>query len=236
VVRRCAYPPVVVSAMTGVQQAEWLQGYLDTYLAHDLAEVSALSQPLDLLRIMRAACTSLGQVEHQSAWAQTTGLPKSTVSRWTDLLTVTFQLIRLPAFSVNRTSRLTRKPRVYWSDTAMALHLAGSPPVTGAHLENMVLNDLQAWCSSQSQRPTVHHWRTAAQHEVDFVIELPNGTVLPIEVKSTTSPGARDTVGLRVFLEEYPDLAVGGLLLHGGDEILTLGRGIVAAPWWRVLA
>jgi uncharacterized protein len=234
-VQKCQYPPVVVGAMTVDQQVDWLQGYLDTFVARDVAELSALNKPLDLLRLMRAACTALGQVEHQASWAQTAGLPTTTVSRWTDLLTITYQLIRVPAFSVNRTSRLTRKARIYWSDTAMALHLAGNPIPTGAHLENMILTDLQAWCSSRSQRPVVHHWRTAAQTEVDFVVELPNGSVLPIEVKSTTSPGVSDTAGLRAFVDEYSDIAVGGLLLHGGSDILTLGRGIVAAPWWRVL-
>ena len=81
----------------------------------------------------------------------------------------------------------------------------------------------------------MHHWRTATQREVDFVVELPNGTVLPIEVKATSAPGVSDATGLRAFLDEYADLAVGGLLLHGGDDVLTLGRGIVAAPWWKVL-
>jgi len=235
VARDSQYPPVVVGAMTRDQQADWLQGYLDTFLARDVAELSALSKPLDLHRLMRAACTALGQPEHQAAWAQTTGLPTSTVSRWTDLLAVTYQLIRVPAFSVNRTSRLTRKPRLYWSDTAMALHLAGNTVPTGAHLENVILNDLHAWCSSRSQRPVVHHWRTTTQQEVDFVVELPNGRVLPIEVKATSSPGVGDTAGLRAFLDEYSDLAAGGLLLHGGTDTVTLGRGIVAAPWWRVL-
>ena len=234
-VARSHYPPVFVGAMTLDQQADWLQGYLETFLARDVAELSALSKPLDLLRLMRAACTALGQVEHQAAWAQATGLSTSTVSRWTDLLAVTYQLIRVPAFSVNRTSRLTRKPRLYWSDTAMALHLASAPMPTGAHLENLILCDLQAWCSSRARRPVVHHWRTATQTEVDFVVELPNGTVLPIEVKSTSSPGVGDTAGLRAFLAEYADLAIGGLLLHGGHDTLVLGKGIVAAPWWRVL-
>ena len=234
-VRHSQYPPVAVSTMTIEQQADWLQGYLETFLARDVAELSAVSKPLDLLRLMRAACTSLGQQEHQAAWAQTTGLPTSTVSRWTDLLSIAYQLIRVPAYSVNRTSRLTRKPRLYWSDTAMAMHLAGYPAPIGAHLENMILADLQAWCSSRSQRPVVHHWRTATQREVDFVVELPNGAVLPIEVKATSSPGVGDTAGLRAFLDEYADIAVGGLLLHGGTDISTLGRGIVAAPWWRVL-
>lgn len=230
-----AYATLAFANATADQQADWLQGYVDALIASDIAGIAALDRPLELLRLMRAACTGLGQVEHQAAWAQATGLSTSTVSRWLDLLAVTFQLVRVPAYSVNRTSRLTRKPRVYWSDTAMALHLAGMPAVTGAHLENLVLQDLLAWSHAQSRRPAVHHWRTVSQREVDFVVEQPDGRVLPVEVKATRAPGVGDTSGLRAFLAEYPDLAVGGLLLHGGGEILQLGEQIVAAPWWRVL-
>jgi len=36
-------------------------------------------------------------------------------------------------------------------------------------------------------------------------------------------------------LAEYADEAVGGLVLHGGDEVYSVAGNIVAAPWWRVL-
>jgi len=229
------YPPVATAQLPAAAQAAWLQGYLDAFLSRDIADLAQINRPLDLLRLMRAACTGLGQVEHQAAWAQTTGLTTSTISRWTDLLEVTYQLIRVPAFSVNRTSRLTKKPKLFWSDTAMAIHLAGLTEPTGAHLENVVLSDLNAWCGAQSQRPVVYHWRTVSQREVDFVVELPSGKVLPIEVRATTAPNARDAAGLRAFLEEYSDLAIGGLLLHGGDETVRLAKNIVAVPWWRVM-
>ncbi len=229
------YPPVAVAQLSAAEQAAWLQGYLDAFLSRDIADLAQITRPLDLLRLMRAACTRLGQVEHQAAWAQTTGLTTSTISRWTDLLEVAYQLIRVPAFSVNRTSRLTKKPKVYWSDTAMAMHLAGSALPTGAHLENLVLSDLNAWCGAQSPRPVIFHWRTVSQQEVDFVIELPSGKVLPIEVKATITPTARDASGLRAFLTEYSDIAIGGLLLHGGDDIVKLAKDVVAVPWWRVM-
>lgn len=233
--RESGYPPAAVAQLSAAAQAEWLQGYLDAFLSRDIADLAQVTRPLDLLRMMRAACAAIGQVEHQAAWAQTTGLTTSTVSRWTDMLEVAYQLIRVPAFSVNRTSRLTKKPKLYWSDTAMAMHLAGNAEPSGAHLENMVLTDLVAWCGAQSARPVVYHWRTVSQQEVDFVVELPSGNVLPIEVKATAAPTSRDAVGLRAFLDEYGELAEGGLLLHGGDDIVRLAKNVVAAPWWRVM-
>src|SRR5262249_29457723 len=157
-------------------------------------------------------------IEHQVTWTRATGLPRSTISRWADLLEVSYQLLRVPAYSVNRTKRLTRSPKIYWSDTAMALHLAGVTEPTGHHLENLIVTDLTAWCGSQSRRPTVFHWRTVDQREVDVVLELPDGRVLPIEIKADAKPGWSDVAGLRAFLDEYRDIAIGGLVLHGGRD------------------
>jgi predicted AAA+ superfamily ATPase len=54
-----------------------------------------------------------------------------------------YQLVRLEPYSVNRTKRLIKSPKVYWSDTGIARHLARVEP-DGSHLENLVLLDLLA--------------------------------------------------------------------------------------------
>jgi predicted AAA+ superfamily ATPase len=71
--------------------------------------------------------------------------------------------------------------------------------------------------------------------EVDFVVELPSGKVLPIEVKATRTPGFADTRGLQAFIAEYQDIAIGGLLIHGGSDVIRVTRDIVAVPWWQVM-
>jgi hypothetical protein len=232
-VRRSAYPTVATGRLTAAQQADWLQGYLDAFASREIPELSQISRPLDLIRLMRAAATHVGQVEHQTTWTRATGLPRSTVSRWTDLLEVSYQLLRVPAYSVNRTKRLTRSPKIFWSDTAMALHLSGLPEPTGHHLENLIVTNLAAWCGSQSVRPTVYHWRTVDQREVDLVLELPTGQVLAIEIKGGARPGWTDVPGLRAFMDEYSDLVLGGLVLHGGKETYRLDARTVATPWWH---
>ncbi len=44
----------------------------------------------------------------------------------------------------------------------------------------------------------------------------------------------RDAVALEAFLDEYPDLSRGAMLLHGGTETYPLTRRVLAVPWWRV--
>ena len=122
---------------------------------------------------------------------------------------------------------------LYWSDTALALHLAGESEPRGPHLENLVLMDLLAWRDVQPRRPEVLYWRTAAGQEVDFVIETPK-RLLPIEVKAAARVSPADGAGLEAFLDEYADLTDGALLLYGGAETYPLTRRVLAVPWWRV--
>ncbi len=232
--QRCGYPVPVTSVMAGDEQAIWLDGYADTYVDRDIRDLAQIARPLDMRRLMRAVCASIGQVENQAGWGQLTGMKRSTVSRYLDLLEATYQLIRVPAYAVNRTKRLAKSPKVFWSDTAFALRLAGGGEPSGFHFENLVLTDLVAWSAAQAERPQVHHWRTFGGDEVDFVIEMPDGRPLPIEVKAATRPQWSDLSGLRVFLEEYP-ATIGGLVLHGGEETYRISDRIVAAPWWRVV-
>ncbi len=232
--RSGGYPVPALELPSAEAQALWFQGYLDTYLDRDVRDLATIASSVDLYRLMRLLCTRLGQLVNRSAWAGEIGMPATTAHRYFDLLEQSWQLVRLEAFAVNRSRRLIKGAKVYWSDTGFALHLAGSPEPTGFHFENLILHDLLVWRDAQLRRPAVMHWRTVNHQEVDFVVEQPDGALLAIECKTTTKPTRDDARGLRLFLDEYPD-ALGGLLLHTGEEIAWIADRVLAVPWWRVV-
>jgi hypothetical protein len=206
-----------------------------TYLERDLRELSAIDNLVDFRRLMRAVCLRLGQLVNQTELGRDTQLPQPTVRRWLNLLETSYQLVRLPAYSVHRTKRLIKTPKAYWCDTGMAMRLAGAPDAQSAHLENLILADLLAWRDAAVvDRPELFFWRTATGAEVDFVVER-GSDLLGIEVKAGTSPRVADTSRLRAFREEYGEAVRGCLLLQGGDRLEWLAPGILAVPWWRVV-
>jgi predicted AAA+ superfamily ATPase len=215
-------------------RALWFDGYIRTYLERDLLELSAIDQLADFRRLMRAAGLRVGSLLNQAEIARDVTLPPSTAQRYLNLLEISYQMVRLPAYAVNRTKRLTKSPKVYWSDTALALHLAGEVEPRGAHLENLVFGDLLAWQSGRVPRPEILYWRTSKGAEVDFVIESGN-RLLPIEVKSSRQVRYSDVNHLKVFMHEYADLVSGGLLLYDGTESYWVAERILAVPWWKVI-
>jgi predicted AAA+ superfamily ATPase len=215
-------------------RSEIFSGYTQTYLERDLRDLASIDNLPDFQRLMRVICLRLGSVLNQVEVARDAGLARTNVQRYLNLLEVSYQLIRLEPYSVNRTKRLIKSPKIYWSDTGLAMYLAGAAAASGAHLENVICTDLLAWRETESTRPGILYWRTSSGEEVDFVVEW-QGRLLAVEVKATTNPGYNDSKGLRSFLLEYGDTALGGLLLHGGDSTLWISAGVLAVPWWRII-
>jgi uncharacterized protein len=232
--RRGGFPTPALEMGSARERAIWFDGYVRTYLERDLQDLASISALPDFRRLMRAASLRLGQLTNQTELSRDVALSQPTVHRWLNLLETSYQLVRLPAYAVNRTKRLIKSPRLYWGDTGLALFLAGMEEPSGAHLENIVLHDLLVWRDARLERAEVAYWRTTIGEEVDLVIES-GGGLLPIEVKATSRPRISDAAHLRAFRAEYGNVARAGLLLHTGSVVKWLAPDVLAAPWWRVL-
>ena len=232
--RRGGLPSPALQLRTARDRSIWFDGYVRTYMERGLQDLSAIAALPDFRRLMRAACLRIGQTVNQTGLGRDVALPQSTVHRYLNLLEISHLLVRVPAYSVNRTKRLIKSPKLYWGDTAAALHLAQQDEPSGAHLENIVLHDLLVWRDARLERAEILHWRTAAGEEVDFVVEA-GDRLLPMEVKASPRPRLRDAAHLRSFRAEYGPRVRAGLLLHGGDTTEWLAPDVLAAPWWRVL-
>lgn len=232
--RRGGYPRPAVHLRTSAQRDEWFAGYVDTYLERDIPDLSPIAHRPDFRRLMQSLALRVGTLVNQTQLARETSLPQTTVQRHLNLLETSCQLVRIPAYAASRAKRLIKTPKLFWSDTGLAMHLAGETVPRGAHLENLVAHDLLAWRQTRTPLPTVMYWRTTTGREVDFVIEH-GGQLLPVEVKATAQPSSGDLGSMRSFMEDYGPRVAGGLLLHGGEDTFWIAERVLAAPWWRVL-
>lgn len=215
-------------------RAEWFASYISSYVERDLRDLMVIELLPDFQRVMKALALRIGNPVNQTDIARELGVQQRNISRWINLLEISWLLVPVPTFRLNRASRLAKRSKVYWNDSALAMHVASETAPRGAHMENLVLADLQAWRELHAPRPEILYWRTTDNAEVDFVVEKQN-RVLAVEVKTTANPGRGDWQHLARFMAEYRHEAVGAVLLYDGDEIMTVGDRILAVPWWRVI-
>lgn len=232
--QRGGFPFPAVHLGAAEERAIWFDSYVRTYLERDLQMLSSIDSLPDFRRLMRAACLRIGSTVNQSELSRDIGLSQPTVHRYLNLLATSYLLLRVPAYAVNRTRRLIKSPKLYWGDTGLAMHLSQEVAPRGAHLENLVLQDLLVWRDSRSSPAEVLHWRATTGEEVDFVIET-GDSLLPVEVKATKRPRLAHAANLRTFRREYGRLARSGLILHGGASVEWLTPEVLAVPWWLVM-
>ena len=229
--------PLAALADSARERALWFDGFVRTYLERDLRDISQIASLPDFRRLMGLTVHRLGQMINQTELGRDAGLSQATAHRYLNLLEVTLQVYRLPAFAVNVAKRLIKTPKFYWTDAGLAAHLAGltearaihASPLAGALLENLVLSAFLAWRETVHPRPEIYYWRTAGGAEVDFVIEH-ESRLLPVEVKTAKRISTHDLRHLESFLTDYAGRAPWGVVLHDTDQAHVITRNIVGLP------
>lgn len=214
----------------------WWEGYVGTYLERDLRQLSQVSSLVDFRKLMELLALRSGHLLNQSELGRDARLPQPTVNRYLNLLEASHLFQRLPAYTSSRTTRLLKSPRIFWSDPALAVFLAGyfdldslkKSRELGFFFETLVFLHLRILAAELAPRAQLFSWRTPKGAEIDFVVEH-GRRLLGVEVKMADEVSHRDTEGLRLFLESTPGAF--GVLVYTGRRIRRLDEKIVAVPW-----
>lgn len=233
--------PVPALAEDAGFRVRWFDGYVQTYLERDLRQLSAIDQLMEFRRLMQLCAVHNGRLLNIASLATDAGLAAATARRYVNLLELSFQLTRVPAYAVNRGKRLIKAPKLLWTDTGLAAHLAGIADSDnlvrgrewGFWLENWVGNHLLVWAGLHVPRIHITHWRTADGREVDFVVETGH-RLMPVEVKATSRLSSKDLVGLNAFLDTY-EAASFGVVACPCPAPKVLSSRVIALPLNQLL-
>ena len=173
-----------------------------------------------------------------SALASASGIPRSTLVRYLELLSSVFLIKTIPAWSSGQTTRAIGTPKLAFTDTGIACSLIGqdaarlSEPggAAGPVLENFVVMELARQLTWSDERARLYHYRTKDKTEVDAVIETPDGRVIAVEVKAGASVHAEDLAGLRHLADHLGDRFIAGYIVYTGQQTLSFGGKLKAIP------
>lgn len=214
------YPPV--QGLSERLRGEWLTSYLTGLLRRDAAELMRV-EPERLMSLMRLMAANQAGELVKARLAEQASLPASTITPYIDVLRRMYLIDLVPPWTPNLTSREVGRPKAIVTDPGLAARLMGStresllgvpaPSALGSLVEGVVGAELLAARESSSEDFTVHHYRDRTGKEVDYVLELADGSVMGIEVKSSQSNGARQFDGLKFLQQRLGDRFVGGIVL-----------------------
>ncbi|QSB15647.1 ATP-binding protein [Natronosporangium hydrolyticum] len=227
------------------RRSAFFDSYLATLIERDVLELASIERHGELLSLLGLLAAHTGGLLVPAAIAGQSGIPRTTLNRYLELLTAVFLIKRIPAWSPNHARRIVGTPKLAFVDSGIACHLLGQDAhrlgepggAAGPILESFVQMELARQLTWSQQRGRLYHYRTKEQREVDAVIESPDGRVVGIEVKAGATVRAEDLAGLRDLARQAGDRFVAGIVLYTGGQTLPYGDRLRALPMdalWRL--
>ena len=198
----------------------------------------------DLGRLMltfRYFAANSGQLLNIARAASELGVQANTVRNHVDMLEACFLLFRVEAERPSEHKVVIAHPRLFATDVGLASWAArawngpSTAVLLGSLTETLVAHDLAAAASAHRDRVVVRHWRDARNaHEVDLLLVHPDGRLVAVEVKASTTVGPGDARGLARFAASEPERVVRGIVVYEGARVVTLSAAgepeLVAVP------
>jgi predicted AAA+ superfamily ATPase len=241
-VARGGYPEAV--RRTARRRSAFFDSYLTTLIERDVTELSVIQRRGELRRLLALLAGRSGHLLVPGTLATQSGIPRTTLVRYLDLLEAVFLIKQIPSWSAGSTRRTTGIPKLSYVDSGIACHLLGQDPTrlgdvegaAGPMMETFVLAELARQLTWSEQRAALYHYRTKDGVEVDALLESADGRLIGIEVKAGATVRTEDFRGLRHLAAAAGDRFVAGYVLYSGQQTLPFGDRIRAVPidaLWR---
>jgi uncharacterized protein len=233
---RGGYPEAV--RRSSRRRAAFFDSYLTNLIERDVKELAVIERRGDLRRLLTLLAGRSGSLLVPATLAAESGIPRTTLNRYLELLTAVFLIKQVPAWSAGQTQRAIGTPKLAFVDTGIASHLLGQDAArlgepggaAGPMIETFVLMELARQLTWSSERARLHHYRTRDRVEVDAVLETPDGRVVAIEVKAGATVRGEDLAGLRHLAQRLGTRLVAGYVLYTGQQTLPFGDRLRALP------
>lgn len=221
--------PRSLLASSDIDSAEWRNSFIKTYLERDIPQFSPRIPAETLRRLWVMLAHSHGTIINVSKLALSLSISGQSVSRYIDLLVDLFLVRRLMPWHTNLKKRLVRSPKLYIRDSGILHALLNIPnfenllsnPIIGASWEGMVIDNLLSFLPLGAE---AYFYRSLAGAEIDLIIKHPDGRLIAIEIKHSSTP--KLDKGFHIACEDINPTH--RYVVYKGDETFLLNKEIYA--------
>lgn len=209
----------------GVSFTHAYASYFRTYVERDVRQILNIRNLDAFVLFLRLLAARVGQEVNLSSLAGEVGVSSTTLREWLSVLSASYILFTLQPYYQNLGKRLTKSPKIYFTEPGLVAHLLGietasqmgRDPLLGNVFENLVVVEALKACFNSGRTPNLYFFRDTRGNEVDLLLD--NRRIpCPVEIKSTTTYSPSLCRGLHQFCKRV-SVASAPQLVYGGQSL-----------------
>jgi len=182
-----SYPEVVLM-QSNEERREYLKNIVNAYLLKDILMVDGIKNASKMKELLQMIALQMGSEVSYEELGRKLGMSKNTVEKYLDLLSKTFIIYRLGAYSRNHRKEVTKAGKWYFYDNGIRNALIGayqSLPLrhdVGALWESYLIGERIKKNLNQNGDKSFFFWRTYNGQEIDL-LEVSGDEIFAFEFK-----------------------------------------------------
>ena len=174
----------------------YYRSYIDSYLKRDIKDLTQVADEMAFYNFMTVVAARTAKPVVYDEIARECGISSPTAKKWLSILKTSNIIALVQPYSNNLLKRVTKMQLLHFLDTGLCSHLLkwGNPEalergaMSGAFFESYVFSEIYKSYLNAGKEPPIYYYRDKDKKEIDLLI-YENGTLYPIEIKKSASPG-----------------------------------------------
>lgn len=200
--------------------------YVKTYIERDVRNLLAIKDLDTFQRFVKLCAARIGSIFNASELSNELGVAVNTVNSWVSVLQASYLIYLLPPFYTNTRKRLTKSPKIYFTDSGLAAYLLDidSPQtlnrdkMRGHLFENMVVMEYLKRAYNNGKNGGLYFYRDSNGSEVDLLIKV-GSKYDCYEIKSSSTFHPDFAKGLNSFDKSFPELTGKKTVIYSGEDM-----------------
>ncbi|MDR1109844.1 MAG: ATP-binding protein [Deltaproteobacteria bacterium] len=226
--------------------------YLNTYLQRDIKDLTQVANETSFIDFMTVVAARTAKPVHYEQIASEVGISSPTAKKWISVLVSSGIVALVQPYRNNILKRAIKSPIMHFLDTGLCSYLLkwadaetlerGS--ASGAFFESHVFSEIYKSYANEGRIPPIYYYRDRDQKEIDLLL-YQNGTLYPIEIKKTASPGKEATKHFKVLgpvaeperfgPSDQPKVKIGtGAVVCMATDLRPIDENNWQVPFWLV--
>lgn len=230
------YPQLVIQSSRKLLLSQLYRNYINKDIIHFLK----IGKPTVFEKLMVLIAHSSGQLLNYQSLATDCGVSSVTVKNYIAVLEQTYVIKTVLPFVGNKRSEVTSNPKCYYLDNGFRNQALGnfsaieSRTDKGLLIESAVYQELYKHSSQYFLDYKIYFWRTKNGAEVDFVVQLNDQDIIPIEVKYQNFKQPKITRSFRSFIGVYQPKKAVIITKNFTSEIMIEQTKVIFVPFHRI--